>query len=88
MIFFLLKRSEKGVVHPDAALFFYTSHIPQEVNHADRPGKTRTSPVSAEHDLSLPSLTADLMGLIRHIFPNPAEAPALLVRPSPVQHFL
>ncbi|KAI9635323.1 putative structural constituent of ribosome [Dioszegia hungarica] len=42
-------------------------------------GKTKTQPVEAEHDLSLITLTADLMALIQHMFPDPAEAPALLL---------
>lgn len=46
---------------------------------ADQTGKTKTQPVEAEHDLSLITLTADLMALIQHMFPDPAEAPALLV---------
>jgi hypothetical protein len=46
---------------------------------ANTTGKTKTQPRSAEHDLSLATLTADLMSLIRHVYPDPGQAPALLV---------
>lgn len=42
-------------------------------------GKTRTTPPEAEHDLSLSNLKSDLIGIVQHMFPDPKEAPALLV---------
>ena len=42
-------------------------------------GKTRTDPNEQETNLSAERLREDLLGIIRHTFPNPREAPALLV---------
>jgi protein phosphatase methylesterase 1 len=49
-------------------------------------GKTRSEGGKAKDaDLSLPTLLADFLGIINHIWPEPKESPSLLVRPDLIQ---
>jgi hypothetical protein len=44
-------------------------------------GRTRTDgPRASEMDLSLKVLLADMIGVVRHMFPDPKESPSFLVR--------
>ena len=56
------------------------------ITHLDI-GKTRSEGgQERDRDLSLSTLLSDLLGIIRHLFPDPTQAPSFLVRVSSTYH--
>ena len=74
-------KGELGVLSYDARGHGTWACAIESRGHRLTPGKTRsTGGKERDTDLSLETLLQDLIGIITHLFPDPASAPSLLVR--------